>query len=489
MHTFTLAELSKKLRAKEFSVTELTRSLLGRIEAAQPKLNAFVTVTPEIALAQAKAADAALAAGQGGPLTGLPLAHKDIFCTKGVRTSCGSRMLDNFVSPYDATLVERLNAAGMVTLGKTNMDEFAMGSSNETSWYGPVRNPWDEKLVPGGSSGGSAAAVAARLAPIATATDTGGSIRQPASLCGVTGLKPTYGRVSRFGMIAFASSLDQGGLIGLSAEDCAMVLGSMAGFDPRDSTSVDTPVPNYVAELDKPLTGLKIGLISEFFGGGLDANVESLIRDGLKVYEKLGAKLVDVKLPALPLSVPTYYVVAPAEASSNLARFDGVRYGYRCQDPKDLMDLYKRSRGEGFGAEVKRRIMTGTYVLSAGYYDAYYLKAQRVRQLINQDFRRAFEQVDVLIGPTAPDVAFAIGAKTDDPIQMYLNDIYTIGANLAGVPAISIPCGFVRDLPVGMQICGPHFAEARLLNVAHAYQKETDWHKKMPAAYRPETLS
>jgi aspartyl-tRNA(Asn)/glutamyl-tRNA(Gln) amidotransferase subunit A len=489
MHTFTLAELAKKLRAKEFSVTELTRSLLGRIEAAQPRLNAFVTVTPEIALAQAKAADAALAAGQAGPLTGLPLAHKDIFCTKGVRTSCGSRMLDNFVSPYDATLVERLNAAGMVTLGKTNMDEFAMGSSNETSWYGPVRNPWDEKLVPGGSSGGSAAAVAARLAPIATATDTGGSIRQPASLCGVTGLKPTYGRVSRYGMIAFASSLDQGGLISLSAEDCAMVLGSMAGFDARDSTSVDTPVPNYVAELDKPLAGLRIGLISEFFGGGLVNSVEQLIREGLAVYEKLGATLIDVKLPALPLSVPTYYVVAPAEASSNLARFDGVRYGYRAQDPKDLMDLYKRSRGEGFGAEVKRRIMTGTYVLSAGYYDAYYLKAQRVRQLINQDFRRAFEQVDVLIGPTAPDVAFAIGAKTDDPIQMYLNDIYTIGANLAGVPAISIPCGFVRDLPVGMQICGPHFGEARLLNVAHAYQKETDWHKRMPAAYQPEKLS
>jgi aspartyl-tRNA(Asn)/glutamyl-tRNA(Gln) amidotransferase subunit A len=489
MHTFTLAELAKKLRAKEFSVTELTRSLLGRIEAAQPKLNAFITVTPDSALTQAKAADAALAAGSAGPLTGLPLAHKDIFCTQGVKTSCGSRMLDNFVSPYDATVVERLSGAGMVMLGKTNMDEFAMGSSNETSFYGPVRNPWDPTLVPGGSSGGSAAAVAARLAPIATATDTGGSIRQPASLCGVTGLKPTYGRVSRFGMIAFASSLDQGGLIALSAEDCAMVLGAMAGFDPRDSTSVDAPVPNYVAEIDKPLAGLKIGLISEFFGGGLDANVEKLIREALAVYEKLGATLIDVKLPALPLSVPTYYVVAPAEASSNLARFDGVRYGHRCQDPKDLMDLYKRSRGEGFGAEVKRRIMTGTYVLSAGYYDAYYLKAQRVRQLINQDFKRAFEQVDVLIGPTAPDVAFGIGAKTDDPIQMYLNDIYTIGANLAGVPGISIPCGFVRGLPVGMQICGAHFAEAKLLNVAHAYQKETDWHKKMPAAYAPEKLS
>jgi aspartyl-tRNA(Asn)/glutamyl-tRNA(Gln) amidotransferase subunit A len=488
MHTFTLAELSKKLRAKEFSVTELTKTLLGRIEAAQPRLNAFITVTAEQALARAKAADAAFAAGRAGPLTGLPLAHKDIFCTAGVKTSCGSRMLDNFVSPYDATLVERLDAAGMVTLGKTNMDEFAMGSSNETSYYGPVKNPWDLKLVPGGSSGGSAAAVAARIAPIATATDTGGSIRQPASLCGVTGFKPTYGRVSRYGMIAFASSLDQGGLIAQSAEDTAMVLGTMAGFDPRDSTSVDTPVPNYLETLNAPLAGLKVGLISEFFGGGLNRDVEQLIREGLKVYEKLGAKLVDVKLPALPLSVPTYYVVAPAEASSNLARFDGVRYGYRAKDPKDLMDLYKRSRGEGFGAEVKRRIMTGTYVLSAGYYDAYYLKAQRVRQLINQDFRRAFEQVDVLIGPTAPDVAFAIGAKADDPIQMYLNDIYTIGANLAGVPGVSVPCGFVRNLPVGMQICGPHFAEAKLLNVAHAYQKETDWHRRIPAAFEKEVL-
>jgi aspartyl-tRNA(Asn)/glutamyl-tRNA(Gln) amidotransferase subunit A len=488
MHTSTLAELAKRLRAREFSVTELTKSLLARIEAAQPKLNAFITVTPDIAMAQAKAADAALTAGKAGPLTGLPIAHKDIFCTQGVRTSCGSKMLDNFVSPYDATVVEKLNAAGMVMLGKTNMDEFAMGSSNETSFYGPVRNPWDPKLVPGGSSGGSAAAVAARIAPIATATDTGGSIRQPASLCGVTGIKPTYGRVSRFGMIAFASSLDQGGLISVSAEDAAMVLEAMSGFDPRDSTSVDAPVPNYVAALDAPLTGLKVGLISEFFGQGLDASVERLIRDALRVYEKLGATLVDVKLPALPLSVPTYYVVAPAECSSNLARFDGVRYGYRCQDPKDLMDLYKRSRGEGFGAEVKRRIMVGTYVLSAGYYDAYYLKAQRVRQLINQDFKRAFEQVDVLIGPTAPDVAFGIGAKTDDPIQMYLNDIYTIGANLAGVPAISIPCGFVRDLPVGMQICGPHFAEAKLLNVAHAYQKETDWHRRIPTDYVRETL-
>jgi aspartyl-tRNA(Asn)/glutamyl-tRNA(Gln) amidotransferase subunit A len=489
MHTFTLAELARKLRAKEFSATELTKSMLSRVESSQPTLNAFVTITGEQALTQAKAADAAIASGKAGPLTGLPLAHKDIFCTSGVKTSCGSKMLDNFVSPYDATVVEKLNAAGMITLGKTNMDEFAMGSSNETSFYGPVKNPWDLKLVPGGSSGGSAAAVAARIAPIATATDTGGSIRQPASLCGVTGIKPTYGRVSRYGMIAFASSLDQGGLIAQSAEDCALVLEAMAGFDSRDSTSVDTPVPNYAATLDAPLTGLKIGLIQEFFEKGLDANVERLIRDALTVYEKLGATLVDVKLPALPLSVPTYYVVAPAECSSNLARFDGVRYGHRAKDPKDLMDLYKRSRGEGFGAEVKRRIMVGTYVLSAGYYDAYYLKAQRVRQLINQDFKRAFAEVDVLIGPTAPDVAFPLGAKSSDPIQMYLNDIYTIGANLAGVPALSIPCGFVRDLPVGLQICGPHFAEAKLLNVAHAYQKETDWHRRIPAAYKPEKLS
>ncbi len=489
MHTLTLAELARKLRAKEFSVTELTKSLLTRIEAAQPQLNAFITVMADSAMAQSVRAEAALKDGSAGPLTGLPLAHKDIFCTAGVRTSCGSHMLDNFVSPYDATVVDKLNAAGMVTLGKTNMDEFAMGSSNETSWYGPVRNPWDPKLVPGGSSGGSAAAVAARIAPIATATDTGGSIRQPASLCGVTGIKPTYGRVSRYGMIAFASSLDQGGLIAQSAEDAAMVLGAMSGFDPRDSTSVDTPVPNYVAELEKPLAGLKIGLIKEFFDKGLDAAVEKCIREALKEYEKLGATLVEVKLPALPLSVPTYYVVAPAECSSNLARFDGVRYGYRCQEPKDLMDLYKRSRGEGFGAEVKRRIMTGTYVLSAGYYDAYYLKAQRVRQLINQDFKKAFTEVDVLMGPTAPDVAFSIGAKASDPIQMYLNDIYTIGANLAGVPAMSIPCGFVRDLPVGLQICGPHFAEGKLLNVAHAFQKVTDWHRRIPAAFNKEVLS
>jgi aspartyl-tRNA(Asn)/glutamyl-tRNA(Gln) amidotransferase subunit A len=389
-------------------------------------------------------------------------------------------MLDNFVSPYDATVVEKLNAAGMVTLGKTNMDEFAMGSSNETSFYGPVKNPWDPRLVPGGSSGGSAAAVAARIAPIATATDTGGSIRQPASLCGVTGIKPTYGRVSRYGMIAFASSLDQGGIISQSAEDAAMVLGAMSGFDPRDSTSVEREVPNYVDSLNAPLAGLKIGLIKEFFEKGLDASVEKLIREALKVYEKLGAKLIEVKLPALPLSVPTYYVVAPAECSSNLARFDGVRYGYRAKDPKDLMDLYKRSRGEGFGAEVKRRIMTGTYVLSAGYYDAYYRKAQKLRRLISDDFGRVFERVDAILAPVSPTCAFPLGAKTDAPVTMYLSDIYTIPVNLAGLPAIAFPAGFSAGMPVGVQLIGNYFDEARLLSAAHRFQRATDWHTRSP---------
>jgi aspartyl-tRNA(Asn)/glutamyl-tRNA(Gln) amidotransferase subunit A len=392
-------------------------------------------------------------------------------------------MLSNFVSPYDATVVTRLKQAGMVTLGKTNMDEFAMGSSNETSWYGPVKNPWDVKKVPGGSSGGSAAAVAARLAPVATGTDTGGSIRQPAALTSLTGIKPTYGRVSRYGMIAFASSLDQGGVLGLSAQDAALVLQAMAGFDPRDSTSLDIAVPDYAATLEHPLAGLKIGLVKEFFEKGLDAANGKLVRDALAVYEKLGAKLVEVSLPSVPLSVPTYYVVAPAECSSNLSRFDGVRFGYSCKDPRDLMDLYTRSRGEGFGAEVKRRIMTGTYVLSAGYYDAYYLKAQKVRRQIADDFERAFKQVDVLMGPTSPTPAFDLGAKVDDPVTMYLNDIYTIGANLAGLPAMSIPCGFLGGLPVGLQSIGSHFAEAKLLNVAHKYQLETDWHKRMPQAF------
>ncbi len=483
MHTLTIAELSAGLRARRFSSVELTRRLLERIERLNGGLNAFLTVTAEAALKAAGRADEELQAGRGGPLTGVPIAHKDIFCTEGIRTSCGSKMLDNFVSPYDATVVARLKEAGTVLVGKTNMDEFAMGSSNETSYYGPVRNPWNPKCVPGGSSGGSAAAVAARLVPAATGTDTGGSIRQPAALTGIVGVKPTYGRVSRYGMIAFASSLDQGGVLTQSAQDAALLLGVIAGFDPRDSTSVDAPVPDYVGALDAPLKGLRIGLLKEFFDEGLERRCAERVKAALEVFKALGAQTREVSLPALPLSVPTYYVVAPAECSSNLSRFDGVRFGHRCENPRDVLDLYMRSRGEGFGAEVKRRIMTGTYVLSAGYYDAYYLKAQKVRQLISDDFRRAFEQVDVLIGPTAPTPAFEIGAKTDDPITMYLNDIYTIGANLAGLPAVSIPCGFVEDLPVGLQIIGPVFSEAKLLNAAHQYQKETDWHRRVPRGY------
>ena len=480
----TLARLSKGLRAREFSSVELVGSFLDRIDSYQPVLNAMITVLRDEALAAARAADRDIAAGRGGPLAGLPIVHKDLFCTEGVLTTCGSHMLDNFVSPYDATVVAKLKSAGAITLGKSNMDEFAMGSSNETSFFGPVRNPWNTDMVPGGSSGGSAAAVAARLVPAATATDTGGSIRQPAALCGVTGVKPTYGRVSRYGMIAFASSLDQGGVIAGTAEDAALILREMAGFDPNDSTSVDRAVPDYVATLDAPLAGLKIGLLKEFFDKGLDPENEKRIREALAVYERLGATLREVSLPNLPLSVPAYYVVAPAECSSNLARFDGVRFGHRAKDPRDLMDLYKRSRGEGFGAEVKRRIMTGTYVLSAGYYDAYYLKAQKVRQLIAADFKRAFSEVDVLMGPTSPTAAFPIGAKTSDPITMYLNDIYTIGANLAGLPALSIPCGFTSGLPVGLQIVGPHFSEGKLLNAAHVFQRETDWHTKVPEAFK-----
>ncbi|HQX47544.1 MAG TPA: Asp-tRNA(Asn)/Glu-tRNA(Gln) amidotransferase subunit GatA [Steroidobacteraceae bacterium] len=480
LHARGLAGLAAGLAKREFSSVELARHLLGRLEAAQPQLNAMISITTEAALAAAARADGTLAGGQAGPLTGLPIVHKDIFCTEGVRTSCGSRMLDNFVSPYDATVVAKLKAAGTVMLGKANMDEFAMGSSNETSWYGPVKNPWNTAMVPGGSSGGSAAVVAARLSPAATATDTGGSIRQPAALSGVTGLKPTYGRVSRYGMIAFASSLDQAGVIAASAEDCALLLGAMAGFDPRDSTSVDAPVPDYVAALALPAKGLRIGIVKEFFDKGLDAENERQLHAACAVFAKLGASLVDVSLPNVGLSVPTYYVVAPAECSSNLARFDGVRFGHRCANPQDLIDLYRRSRGEGFGAEVKRRIMTGTYVLSAGYYDAYYLKAQQVRQLISADFARAFERVDVLVGPTSPTPAFPLGAKTADPVTMYLNDIYTIGANLAGVPALSVPCGFVNDLPVGLQLIGPHFSEAKLLAAAHAFQQETDWHTRIP---------
>jgi len=482
LHDLSIGALADLLSDRQISSVELTRHFLSRIERHNPSLNALITATGEQALLEAAAADLRLQRGERGPLLGIPLIHKDIFCTDGVRTSCGSRMLDNFVAPYDATVVERLRAAGGVMLGKANMDEFAMGSSNETSYYGPVKNPWDTSKVPGGSSGGSAAATAARLAPYATGTDTGGSIRQPAALTGVTGIKPTYGRVSRYGIIAFASSLDQAGVFARSAADAATVLQAMAGFDARDSTSVDVPVPDYRAALEQPLKGLKIGLLAEFFAG-LEARNVALIEAALAVYRSLGAETVDVSLPHLPLSVPTYYVVAPAECSSNLSRYDGVRFGYRCDSPKDLMDLYKRSRGEGFGAEVKRRIMTGTYVLSAGYFDAYYLKAQKARQLITDEFRAAFTRVDLLLGPTTPTPAFALGAKIDDPITMYLNDIYTIGANLAGLPGLSMPCGSIDGLPMGLQLIGPHFAEARVLNAAHQYQRATDWHLQAPSGY------
>jgi aspartyl-tRNA(Asn)/glutamyl-tRNA(Gln) amidotransferase subunit A len=482
LHNLSIGELADRLADRQISSVELTRHFLARIERLDPSLNSLITLTAPQALASAAAADRRLAAGERGRLLGIPLIHKDIFCTEGVRTSCGSRMLDNFVAPYDATIVARLKAAGAVMLGKANMDEFAMGSSNETSYYGPVKNPWDTTKVPGGSSGGSAAALAARLAPYCTGTDTGGSIRQPAALTGVTGVKPTYGRVSRYGMIAFASSLDQAGVLARTAADAAAVLEVMAGFDPKDSTSIDAPVPSYPALLDAPLKGLRIGLLREFFDG-LEARNAALIQDALKVFMSLGADTLEVSLPHLPLSVPTYYVVAPAECSSNLSRFDGVRFGYRCPQPKDLNDLYERSRGEGFGAEVKRRIMTGTYVLSAGYFDAYYLKAQKVRRLITDDFRTAFQKVDLLVGPTAPTPAFAIGAKIDDPVTMYLNDIYTIGANLAGLPGISTPCGFIDGLPMGLQLIGPHFSEAKLLGATHQFQRATSWHTHIPGGY------
>ena len=483
MHNKTIAELSAALQQGEVSSVELTQHFIDRIEKLDTDINAFITVTPEMALESAKAADARIKAGNAGPLTGVPMAHKDIFCTSGVRTSCGSRMLDNFVAPYDATVVEKFKQAGTVVLGKTNMDEFAMGSSNETSFYGPVKNPWDLERVPGGSSGGSAAAVAARLAPGVTGTDTGGSIRQPAALCGITGLKPTYGRVSRWGMIAFASSLDQGGPMARTAEDCALMLGAMAGFDPKDSTSIDRPVDDYVSGLGNDLKGLKIGLPKEYFGEGLEPAVAQVIEAAIDEYKKLGAEVVEISLPNTHLAVPAYYVVAPAECSSNLARFDGVRYGYRCENPKDLYDLYTRSRGEGFGSEVKRRIMVGTYALSAGYYDAYYLKAQKIRRLISNDFTEAFKQVDVIMGPASPTTAFKVGEKADDPVTMYLSDIYTIAVNLAGLPGMSVPAGDVGGLPVGLQIIGNYFDEARLLNVAHKFQQATDWHQRAPKAY------
>lgn len=483
MHHKTVAELSHELAAKKISSVELTTLFLERIKKFDPQLNSFITVTEETALKAAKEADQKRAAGKAGLLTGIPLAQKDIFCTDGIKTSCGSKMLDNFIAPYDATVVKRLNEAGMVLLGKTNMDEFAMGSSNETSFYGPVKNPWGLEYVPGGSSGGSAAAVAAGLAPAATGTDTGGSIRQPSALCGITGLKPTYGRVSRYGMIAYASSLDQGGPMAKSAEDVALLLNNMAGFDENDSTSVNQAVPDYTATLNDSIKGMRIGLPKEYFSEGLHQDVRSAIETAIKEYEKLGATIVEISLPNTALSVPAYYVIAPAECSSNLARYDGVRYGYRCKDPKDLEDLYKRSRSEGFGNEVKRRIMVGTYVLSAGYYDAYYLKALKIRRLIHDDFNAAFQKVDVIISPTSPTPAFKLGEKMSDPISMYLSDIYTIAVNLAGLPGMSIPAGFVNKLPIGMQLIGNLFTEAKLLNLAHQYQKVTDWHKRIPEGF------
>jgi len=479
----TVTELSRALARKETSSVELTRALLERINKYKD-LNAFITVDPERSLAQARAADARIARGEGAALTGVPIAQKDIFCADGWLTTCGSKILSNFVAPYDATVIDKFNQAGAVCLGKTNMDEFAMGSSNETSYYGAVKNPWGTGRVPGGSSGGSAAAVAARLAPAATGTDTGGSIRQPAALTGLTGLKPSYGRVSRYGMIAFASSLDQGGPMCRTAEDCALLLNTMAGFDPRDSTSVDEPVPDYTKSLNDDIQGLRIGLPKEYFSEGLSPEVAQVVQAAIGEYKKLGAQIVEVSLPNSKLAIPCYYVLAPAEASSNLSRFDGARYGYRASDYTDLLDMYCKTRAEGFGAEVKRRIMIGTYALSAGYYDAYYLKAQQLRRLIAQDFERAFQSCDVIMGPTSPTTAFKIGEKSDDPVAMYLSDIYTISVNLAGLPGMSIPAGFAPDgLPVGLQLVGRYFDEARLLNVAHRYQQATDWHQRMPKGF------
>ena len=476
----TVAELSKALRSREVSSVELTQAYLEKIATVNERLNTYITTCDELALKQASKADQLIANGNQNPLLGIPIAHKDIFCTKNIKTTCGSKMLENFVSPYDATIVSKLNKAGAVTLGKTNMDEFAMGSSNETSYFGSVKNPWDTNKVPGGSSGGSAAAVAADLCAIATGTDTGGSIRQPASFCGVTGLKPSYGRVSRWGMIAFASSLDQAGPISKSAEDAAILMNVIAGADNLDSTSSSTPVVDYTLHLNDPLYGLKIGVPKQHFTEGLSADVEESIRLSLKQFEKLGASITQVDLPNNHLSVPAYYVVAPAEASANLSRYDGVRYGFRCDNPIDLEDMYMRTRSEGFGSEVKRRIMVGTYALSAGYYDAYYQKAQKIRRLIKNDFDAAFETVDVIVGPTSPHTAFSLGATTD-PVKMYLEDIYTIAVNLAGLPGISIPAGFGGNLPIGMQIIGKEFAEAKLLNVAHQYQQVTEWHKSKPS--------
>ena len=483
MHQLTLAEIARGLADKKFSAEELTRTLLARIAQLDPQLNSFITVTPEHAIAQAQAADARRAKGENGALLGVPLAHKDLFCTQGIRTSCGSKMLDNFEAPYDATVVAKLNAAGAVTLGKLNMDEFAMGSANENSHYGAVKNPWNLAHVPGGSSGGSAAAVAARLLPVATGTDTGGSIRQPAAFTNLTGIKPTYGRVSRWGMIAYASSLDQAGVLARNAEDCALLLQGMAGFDPRDSTSIDEPVPDYSATLGDSVQGLRIGVPKEYFGAGLDPRIAERVQASIEALEKLGAVIKHISLPNMQQAIAAYYVIAPAEASSNLSRFDGVRFGYRCENPKDLTDLYKRSRAEGFGAEVQRRIMVGAYALSAGYYDAYYLQAQKIRRLIKNDFMAAFEDVDMILSPTTPNPAWKLGAKNADPVAAYLEDIYTITANLAGLPGLSMPAGFVDGLPVGVQLLAPYFQEGRLLNVAHQYQQVTDWHTRAPEGF------
>lgn len=483
MHQHTLAELSRLLNTGKISSVELTNQYLARAERHNPLLNCYINTTPELALTQAATADQRISKQQHGPLTGIPIAHKDIFCLDGTRTSCGSKMLDNFIAPYNATVVERLNEAGMVTIGKTNMDEFAMGSSTETSFYGPSTNPWDTSRVPGGSSGGSGSAVAARLAPAATGTDTGGSIRQPAALCGITGLKPTYGLVSRYGMIAFASSLDQGGPMTQTAEDAALLMNAMVGFDRRDSTSLDRPAVDYTATLGDSVAGLKIGIPKQYFTADLDSQTATKVQEALKQFEQAGASLQEIDLPNTHLSIPAYYVIAPAEASSNLSRFDGVRFGYRCNNPVDLLDLYSRSRAEGFGREVKRRIMIGTYVLSAGYFDAYYLKAQRIRRLIRDDFQNVLKQVDVIMGPTTPMPAFKLNELLDDPISMYLSDIFTVSVNLAGLPAISIPAGFAGQLPVGLQIIGDYFSESRLLNIAHQYQQRTDWHKQIPGGF------
>jgi len=480
MINLSLKSLNQGLVKKKFSSLELTQFFLNRVEKHNSDINAFISIDAEKSLTQAKHADALIQSGQNSLLTGIPVAQKDIFCSAGWRTTCGSLMLDNFISPYDATVIQKFNEVGAVNLGKTNMDEFAMGSSNETSYYGSVKNPWDLSLVPGGSSGGSAAAIAARLAPAATGTDTGGSIRQPASLCGFTGLKPTYGLVSRFGMIAFASSLDQAGPMAPSAEDCAVLLNVMAGYDEKDSTSINHEKEDYLANLDEPIKGLRIGVPKEFFEKGLDGSVQKVIEAALMSYKKMGAELVDISLPNTHLAIPVYYVIAPAEASSNLSRYDGVRYGYRAKEYNDLMDMYFKTRQEGFGEEVKRRILIGTYVLSAGYYDAYYLKAQKIRKLISDDFKKAFEKCDVIMGPSAPSVAFKANEKKSDPLAMYLQDIYTISTNLAGLPGMSIPAGMIDNLPVGLQLIGNYFKESQMLNIAHAFQKETDWHTRMP---------